>query len=84
MSANSWAVVAGILCVTLAFGIKILPISANTTIFLEVIDGALYGYGSVRGHGVLRRNWAVADCDTNREVPPVQWALGIKAFGVRE
>ena len=47
MSANSWAVVAGILCVTLAFGIKILPISANTTIFLEVIDGALYGYVSV-------------------------------------
>jgi len=52
MSANSWAVVAGILCVTLAFGIKILPISANTNIFLEVIDGALYGYGSVWGHGV--------------------------------
>ena len=51
MSANSWAVVAGILCVMLAFGIKILPISANTTI-LEVIDGALYGYGSVWGHGV--------------------------------
>jgi len=49
MSANSWAVVAGILCVTLAFGIKILPISANTTIFLEVIDGALYGYVSVWG-----------------------------------
>jgi len=33
----------------LAFGIKILPISANTTIFLEVIDGALYGYVSVWG-----------------------------------
>ena len=49
MSSNSWAVVAGILRVTLAFGIKILPISANTTIFLEVIDGALYGYVSVWG-----------------------------------
>jgi hypothetical protein len=30
------------------------------------------------GGGVWRHNWAVGDHESNREVPPVQWALGTK------